>query len=622
MSYNTDHLRTAGKITVYTTFIGVVVFAIVFIFNLGESQIKQADAQSTASTTVIVVNTPPAWTASTTEIIESSITNPTNAGDVISWKAIGTDSNSEDYWLLICDTSAMPTSTSGGAPRCTSGVQWAVSGTTTSGSLAVAATTTLDGWAESNAWYSWICDGNAGNPRCSVSYSQGVNATNSSPFEVNHRPTFTAFSDPVTGIPGQAVTFYSTSTDNDTSGGAQFDQVFLTVCSVAGFSTTTNSCNGPLAVTLATSTIYVDDDASASYTIIIPTQDTDFGVYPYIIDNHGFEASGGEQGQVNTLTVNNVAPTVSGTSISLTQPITNDIVLINESSETTGFTLSFVASDNNSCDAFGGLDDDEITDYNLSIYRTPTGNSSTTCTSSSIFDPNDCYPSDIAPTSWNLVCTASSTTCSGSSDSDILYECTFPMWYIADPTGSTTASFYTTDDWRAQVQGIDDDTAVGAYAESTVGVDVLPLLAFNLTTIQIPYGALEPGQKNEVLTATTTMVATGNVGLDKDVTGSSMCSTYTNASPCIPSLTATIPEYEQVFATSSVAYTTAEGLGNTLSSTTPKEIEINIPKSTSTSTPAQRDAYWGIRVPGTITFAGAYTGQNTFTALVGEPLQW
>ncbi len=622
MSYNTDHLRTAGKITVYTTFIGVVVFAIVFIFNLGESQIKQAVAQSTATTTVTVLNTPPAWTASTTEVIESSIANPTNAGDVVSWTAIGTDSNAEDYWLLICDTNAAPSTTSGGAPHCSSGVQWAISGTTTSGTAAVAATTTIAAWAESNIWYSWICDGNAGSPRCNNTYSQGVNATNSSPFEVNHRPTFTVFSDPVSGIPGQAVTFYSTSTDNDTSGGAQNDQVFLTVCSVAGFSTTTNSCNGIGAVTLATSTIYVDDNASAVYTIIIPTQDTNYSVYPYIIDTHGFEASGGEQGQVSTLTVNNVAPTVGGASISLNQPVDNDIILTLESGETTGFDLSFIASDNNSCDAFGGAAADEITDYNLSIYRTPTTNSSTTCTSSSIFDPNDCYPSDVAPTSWNLVCTASSTTCSGSTDTDIRYDCTFPMWYIADPTGSTTAAFYTTDDWRAQVQGIDDDTAVGAYAESTVGVDVLPLLAFDLATVQIPYGALEPGQKNEILTATTTMLATGNVGLDKDVTGSSMCSTYTNASPCLPSLTSTIPESEQVFATSSVTYTTAEGLGSTLSSTTPKEIEINIPKSTSTSTPAQRNAYWGIRVPGTITFAGAYTGQNTFTARVGETAQW
>ncbi len=164
MSYNTDHLRTAGKITVYTTFLGLVVFAIVFIFNLGESSIKHVDAQSVATTTITVLNTPPAWTADAIEATESSQTLPTNVGNPVTWTAIGTDSNSEDYYLLICDTNAVPTPNSSAAPSCSSGIQWAVSTATISGTLATAATTTLDVWAESNTWYAWICDGNAGTP--------------------------------------------------------------------------------------------------------------------------------------------------------------------------------------------------------------------------------------------------------------------------------------------------------------------------------------------------------------------------------------------------------------------------------------------------------------------------
>jgi hypothetical protein len=620
MSYNTDHLRTAGKITVYTTFIGVVVFAIVFIFNLGENQIKQADAQSSATTTVTVLNTPPVWTATTTEEFESSQTIPTDEGTQVSWVAVGTDSNAENYWLLICDSNATPTPNSGGAPSCTSGVQWAVSGTTTSGTQARAATTTLSAWSESNPWFAWICDNNSGTPRCNNTYTQGTNATNSSPFEVNHRPTFTAFSDPVVGNPGDSVTFYSTSTDNDVNGPG--DQVFLTVCSVVGFSTTTNSCNGSGAVTLATSSAYVNDDASATFTIIIPTQDQNYNVFPYIIDTHGLEATGGEQGSPATLTVNNVAPTVLNTSISLVQPVTTDILLTSEAGETTGFTLSFETTDNNSCDSVIGVPlGDEVSDFDLSIYRSGVG--STTCTSSSGLNANNCYPSDVAPTAWNLLCTASSTTCSGSSDTNMTWNCTFPLWYIADPTeGTATQTPYSGQNWRAQVRGIDDDSAVGAFTESSSGVNVKPLLAFALNTLSIPYGSLEPGAKNEILTATTTISATGNVGLDKDVTGESMCSTYTNASPCLPSATSTIPEYEQVFATSSVAYTTAEGWGNTLSSTTPKEIELNVKKTIATTSIETASAYWGIRVPGSISFAGAYTGQNTFTAILGEASEW
>ena len=611
MSYNTDHLRTAGKITVYTTLLGVAIFAVIFGLNIGERHIKEADAQSQATTTVTVLNTAPVWTATTTEVIESSATNPTNAGDTVSWTAIGTDSNAEDYWLLICSTNASPTPNSSAPPVCSSGIQWARSGTTTSGVAAVASTTTLDAWSESNAWYGWICDSNAGTPRCNSTYTQGTNATNSSPFEVNHRPAFTSFVDDSPANPGQAVIFSSVSSDSDASGVA--DTVFLTVCASSGFNTTTNTCTG---TTLATSTALVSANATATYTIVIPTQDQNYGAYGYVTDNHGFEATT-TQGSDSTLTVNNVAPTVSSSTISVNGG--SDIILTTESGETTGFTLSFTTSDNNSCDAAGGGAGDEVIDYALSLYRTPTGNSSTTCTTASgSYDPNDCYPSELATTTWNLTCTPNTGTCSGSNDSDMTWSCTFPLWYIADPTGSTTAAYFQTDEWRAQVQGVDDDSATGTLTESATGVDVQPLLAFALNTLTIPYGALEPGQQNDPLVATTTLAATGNVGLDKDVEGESMCTTYSQATPCAPSSTSTIPESEQRFATGTVSYAAA----TPLSSTTPQEVEINVKKTVATSTQQTASAYWGIRVPGTITYAGSYTGQNTFTAIVGEPAQW
>lgn len=619
MSYHTDHLSTAGKITVFTTFIGVIVFAAIFVFNLGEKQIKEADAASMATTSVTVLNTPPTWTASTTEIIESSATNPTNQGDVVSWKAVGTDSNSENYYLLICSTSVAPaTSTLGNPPTCGAGAtKWAVSASTASGAQATAATTTTASSSpfggESFPWFAWICDTNASSSRCNTNYTQGTNATNSSPFEVNHRPTFTLFTNPASGNPGQAVTFYSTSSDPDSSGVQ--DQVFLTVCATSGYSTTTG-CTG---TTLATSSAYVNSNASATYTIVVPTQDTNFSVYPYIKDSHNLAASGGQQGVAATLTVNNVAPTVTGSSISINGG--SDMTLTNESGQTTGFTLSFSTVDNNSCDAVGGGVGDEVTSYNLSLYRSGVG--STTCLSTSGLDANNCYPSGVAPAAWNLVCTASTTSCTGNTDTDMVWNCTFPLWYIADPTGgSATSTPYNAQNWLAQVRGVDNNAAVGSFAQSTVGVNVNPLLAFALNTLSIPYGTWEPGQQTDPLTATTTVAATGNVGLDNSLGGSSMCSTYTNASPCLPSPTATIPESEQVFATSSVSYATAVSLGNTLSSTTPKELEINVKKSIATSSQQVGNAYWGIRIPGSITFAGAYTGQNTFTAVLGETAQW
>ncbi len=619
MSYHTDHLSTAGKITVFTTFIGVIVFAAIFVFNLGEKQIKEADAASMATTSVTVLNTPPSWTASTTEIIESSTTTPTNEGNVVSWKAVGTDSNAENYHLLICSTSVAPaTTTLGNAPSCGAGAtQWAVSASTASGAQATAATTTTASSSpfggESFPWFAWICDTNASSSRCNINYTQGTNATNSSPFEVNHRPTFTLFTDPASGNPGQAVTFYSTSSDPDSSGVQ--DQVFLTVCASSGFSTSTG-CTG---TTLATSTAYVNTNASAIYTIIIPTQDTNFSVYPYIMDSHQLAASGGRQGVAATLTVNNVAPSVSGASISINGG--TDMILTNESGQTTGFTLSFTTTDNNSCDSVIGVPlGDEVNDFDLSLYRSGVG--STTCLSSSPLNGNNCYSSDSAP-AWNLLCTASTTSCTGNTDTDMVWNCTFPLWYIADPTGGVaTSTPYNLQNWLAQVRGIDDDTAVGSFGESTIGVRVYPLLAFALNSLSIPYGTWEPGQQTDPLTATTTLAATGNVGIDTSLSGSSMCSTYTNASPCLPSDTATIPDDMQVFATSSVSYATAVADNHKLSSTTPKELEINIKKSTATSSQAMGDAFWGIKVPGTITFAGAYTGQNTFTVVSGEIGEW
>ncbi len=625
MSYNTDHLRTAGKITVYTTFIGVVVFAIVFIFNLGESHIKEATAQSNATTTVTVVNTPPQWTASTTEVVESSSNNPTNAGSVVSWSAIGTDSNGERYYLLICSNTNAPSGTSNGAPTCNGGTQWAVSASTTSGTLATAATTSLDTWSEVNVWTGWICDGNTGTPRCNAAYTQGENATNSSPFEINHRPDYKVIWDNSPTLPGAVVTFTSTSSDSDSSGTQ--DRVKLIVCATAGFSTSTDSCSG---TTLGSTTVPASANATATYTVIIPTQDQNYGAFGYVIDQHGFEATT-TQGTNSVLSVANAAPTVQASSISLVQASGTDMYLSVEVGETPGFTLVFTTSDDNSCENSSTTDGlYEVVDYDLSIYRNGTGpitSSSTTCPITGPYDPNSCYPSSVAPTAWNLVCTASSTTCTGTTD--MLWECTFPLWYIADPTdGNPVTTQYSTNDWRAQVRAIDDGqngdliSLTGPVTESDTGVNVKSFLAFALNTLSIPYGALEPGQSTPLLVATTTIEATGNVGLDTDVIGESMCTTYTGASPCAPSATSTIPESEQVFATSTVSYATAFGLGNTLSSTTVKEIEMNVRKSRATSTATSSNAYWGINVPGTISFAGDYYGESTFTAIVGESGFW
>ena len=118
MSYNLEQLpkyiNTAGRISVVAALFSVVVFAIAFLLNIGAQELQRVDAQGYATTSVTVLNTPPQWTVDAQEMFESSTSSPTNSGYDVFWTATGTDSNGEDYFLLICSTADSPTSTPGG----------------------------------------------------------------------------------------------------------------------------------------------------------------------------------------------------------------------------------------------------------------------------------------------------------------------------------------------------------------------------------------------------------------------------------------------------------------------------------------------------------------------------
>jgi hypothetical protein len=340
-------------------------------------------------------------------------------------------------------------------------------------------------------------------------------------------------------------------------------------------------------------------------------QDQTYNAYGFLVDQHNHSASGGAQGSNPGFEVNNVAPTVSGASIIINGG--NDIQLTNPAGQTTGFTLGVTVSDANSC--VNAASTSEVVGLVVSLFRTNIG--STTCNGSAgSYNPNRCYPSGVATTTWNLSCTASSTSCTGPTDPTVLWSCTYPLWFLADPTDATSPFASTT--WSAAVAGVDDDNATGTMSTSSATVELYTFPALSLLTAQIPYGALEPGTNNPTLSASTTIAAVGNAGLDQELEGESMCTTFSVSTPCPVSATSTVPESEQRFATSSVAYLS----GQTLSSTTPFQLEINVPKTTSTSTFATGITYWGTRVPGSITLAGSYTGLNTFIAVVSEPGEW
>lgn len=612
MAYNIHNVSTAGKVTVFSCLLGLFSFAIIFTVNIGNGVLQHVDAQGIATTTVTVLNTPPQWTIDAQEEFESSTTTPTDAGSVVAWTAVGTDSNAEPYYLLICMTSASPTALSAAAPTCDLPTnQWAVSTSTASAAQARAATTTQAGWAEVNNWFAWICDDNATNPRCNATVKTGTFPT-ASPFEVNHRPVFTTFIDNSPGLPGATVMFMSTSSDSDVSGTA--DTVRLFVCSTNSFSTSTNVCT---ATTIASTTPAGQAaNASSTYTIVIPTQDQNYSAFGFVIDNHGFEATGGAQGTDSTLTVQNATPTVSTSTIFING--STDMVLTQAASSTPNFTLQYTVTDNNSC--VNAASTSEVIGYNVALFRSGVG--STTClgTSAGSYNPNNCYTSAVASSTWGLTCTQDQSSCTGASDPFVVWNCTFPLWYIADPTdGTATSTQFSTQNWTAAVNAGDDNFATSSLSESANPVEVTSFLAFALNTLTIPYGSLEPGQQNDPLIATTTIAATGNIGLDERLIGESMCVTYATGLDCPNSASSTIPENQQKFsATTSSSY----AAGTALSSTTLQELEVDVPKSTSTSTPATDNTFWGIAVPMAIQLAGNYKGENTIYAITGESSNW
>lgn len=612
----------AGKVTIAALLSLIGVMTLAFLFNIdltsdrGGVYVEKALAgTTTATTTVTVINLPPSFDRDVLELYESSTTSPTNVGSSTIWYTQATDSNGEAYYLIICKTNVPPTpGTGGAAPTCNGGAsnQWAVSPAIASGAFAYATRTALIGDVESNSWYGWICDSNPGDDTaCNESYRIGTSTTaSSSPFVVNHAPTFTVFSDDSPTLPGDLVTWTSTATDTDAIRGG--DVLTLHVCRTAGFTLTpTPSCTG---ATWGTTTVFTQlGNPTATATIPIPFPDADdYESYGYIVDEFGLAASGGEQGNDSVLEVANATPSVPAGQIDLGS--SSILVLSVEAGETPGLLLNFDVDDNNSCqnDAAG----DEITNYSVSIHRAGIGSS--TCDIDSDYDPVDCYPQDVGASVWNLSCAQNDATCQGTSDTSVEWNCTFPLWFLAAATDG--GSLYDVDEWTATIQAIDDDFATSTHSTGSSGEDVQQFLAFNVVGSPIAYGSLQPGANTGTLAATSGIQATGNVGLDEEVLGEDMCVTYPTCSGD-PSDTIFVTE-QQFSATSSVNYDDFPGGAITLTTSSSSRLHIDLATTTATSVFSTGITYWGIEVPAAITYSGDYLGVNTIFGLTANLGDW
>lgn len=558
----------------FVQIIGFIFFITVFFLSTKSFNVT-AD---TVTTAVTVGNSSPVFTAGPAENPASSTTTPTNVGSNTTWQATATDSNGENYYLIICSTASV-SATNGGAPTC-GATTYCTSNATTSGSQASCARTALIGDSVSNAWYAYVCDGNASSAACNTTGQQGT-GDSGSPFEVNHAPSFTAVSNDSPKDPGATITWSTTSSDSTDS-----DTVKLIVCKTAGI--TGDACDGGAGDTWCSSS-QVASNPTCGYSIPSVVPDGANDAYVYIVDGHNFPATGVYQGSNVPFTINNTAPVVSavtingGAAIDLTE------------SSTKAVTLTATVTDNNSC--YGG----EIATVYGYAYRS--SRTYANCDTSGDANNDYCYP--------EITCTVVGGTCTDNTDASANYTCTVNIYYYADPTD--TATEYDADTWLDTIKAIDDDTATHNLEVST-GVEMNSLIGFELgytVTGSINYGNLGVGEKNDPLDKITTTTPTGNIGLDQEHSGNSMCVDYPTCSGGTP-ITAS---YQHFALASSTAY--ASGTALTGSAV---EYELNVPKVRAGSV-TTKNVWWGIEIPAG-TALGTYSGANTISAVKGETTSW
>jgi hypothetical protein len=522
----------------------------------------------TVATSVTVGNSAPSFSVQTYETTTSSSTSPTNVGTTVTFSATASDGNNENYYLIVC-TSAAVTANNNAAPTCNVGT-WCVSGSTISGQAASCGYGTLMSNAETNQWYSYVCDHSA-NSACVQSTTPTV-PEQGTPFEVNHPPSFVSIGVITPLNPGSTETWTTTigTSDADTTYG---DTVRLLVCKTTGISA--GACDGGASDTWCTGT-GVANSPACTIGISIPTLDTTYNAYVYVFDSHGLGATGAIQASNSPYVVNNVAPVISaitlngGSAISLSEGSTTPVVL--------GATIT----DNNGCQ--------DIASVVPSLYRSGVGYSA--CDVGGEANANNCYPA--------VSCTIAGNTCDGATDASAGYSCTAGLKYYADPTVANTT--YSAENWldtfKASDEALSDAQTIGT------GVELNDLLAMDIGS-SLAYGNLSAGQAVDPLSALTIITATGNVGLDQTLEGTHMYSVGN-----------TISVENQKY---SLAASTAYSAGTTLT-TIATESELNCKKTTA-DVGETKPTYWGISIPiGTV--AGTYGGTNTVIAVKGEYAQW
>lgn len=142
--------------------------------NCSDSSSNTVKADSDWILTITAQNNPPYFSVNTTD--SSNQTNPTNLGNNVTFRATGTDADSNPYQLIICSSPIINQS-----GYCQDGLICS-SALTSSGSQASCSYNTSSNTALTYPWWSFVCDSN----NCSSYYND------SSPYYMNYPPNMTA----------------------------------------------------------------------------------------------------------------------------------------------------------------------------------------------------------------------------------------------------------------------------------------------------------------------------------------------------------------------------------------------------------------------------------------------
>ena len=214
------------------------------------------------------------------------------------------------------------------------------------------------------------------------------------------------------------------------------------------------------------------------------------------------------------------------------------------------------------------------------------------------YDANICYRA--------TSCTATTTgnQCTGGADTSAEYDCGFHVWYPARPTDGSSPGL-TAAMWYVSATSTDGSAATGNATNTSQTIEVVTLNALNITG-SIPFGTVAANTNTGATNQAITHTNTGNTALDNQISGDVMCTDYATCTGGV------LQPGQQKFDLNDVTYAS---LTNTLAATSsPVSIELVLATSTATTSAITDLSYWGIAIPNGQT-TGAYTGQNTFTAV-------